>query len=510
MQHDLEHRQSLTPWAWLIGAAAFVFFLATARGYGIFRDELYYLACSEHLGLGYVDQPPLIAWITWAVRHTLGTSLLALRALPAAAAAATILTSAWIARELGGGRFAQSLTALCVAAAPIYLALFTILSMNAFDVLIWSLALAVLVRLLGSDRPHLWLAFGVLVGIGLENKLSVLFLGFGVVVGLLLTPARRHLRTPWPWLGGLIAAVLLAPHVLWQVSHGWPTLEFIRNATENKNLPVSPLDFLGSQVLGLNPAAALVWIAGLGALLAAAWARRWRAIGWAYLAILAVMVFQRGKPYYLSPVYPVLFAAGAVVLERASAERRRWLRPAVAVVVILVSAAVAPLAKPLLPEDALVAYARALGEGPSTDERHELGRLGQFFADMHGWRELALSVATVVDALPPADRARVCIFGQNYGEAGAIDHFGPTLGLPKAISGHNSYWLWGPRGCDGSVVVVIGGDRDGVERVFGSVEAAGVHHAEDVMPYENDLTIWLCREPRIPIEQLWPQVKHYG
>ena len=180
MQHDLE-RQSLTPWAWLIAAAAFVFFIATARGYGIFRDELYYLACSEHLGLGYVDQPPMIAWITWAVRHTLGTSLLALRALPAAAAAATILASAWIARELGGGRFAQCLTALCIAAAPVYLSLFTILSMNAFDILLWALALAVLVRLLASDRPRLWIAFGALVGIGLENKLSMLFLGFGVV-----------------------------------------------------------------------------------------------------------------------------------------------------------------------------------------------------------------------------------------------------------------------------------------------------------------------------------------
>ena len=509
MQHDLE-RQSLTPWAWLIAAAAFVFFMATARGYGIFRDELYYLACSEHLGFGYVDQPPMTAWITWAVRHTLGTSLLALRALPAAAAAATILASAWIARELGGGRFAQGLTALCVAAAPAYLSLFTFLSMNAFDILLWALALGVLVRLLASDRPRLWLAFGALVGIGLENKLSMLFLGFGVVVGLLLTPARRQLRTPWPWLGGLIAAVLFAPHVLWQVAHGWPTLEFIRNATENKNLPLSPLDFLGSQVLGLNPAAAVVWIAGLGALLAAAWARRWRTIGWAYLAILAVMVLQRGKAYYLSPVYPVLFAAGAVVLERVSARRAKWLRAAVPALVLVVGVVVAPLSKPLLAEDALVPYSKALGRSPSTDERHELGRLGQFFADMHGWPELAQSVAGVVDALPPADRARVCIFGQNYGEAGAIDHFGPALGLPKAISGHNSYWLWGPRGCDGSVVVVIGGDREGVERVFASVEAAGIHHAEDVMPYENDLTLWVCREPRIPIEQLWPQVRHYN
>ena len=507
--HDDPQHRPLSPWTWLIAAVVLAFYLATARGYGIFRDELYYLACSEHLGLGYVDQPPLIAWITWAVRHTFGTSLLALRALPAAAAATTVLTAAWIARSLGGGRFAQPLAALCVAVAPVYLSLFTFLSMNAFDVLLWTLALAVLIRVLDDGRPALWIAFGAVVGIGLENKLSMLFLGFGVVVGLLLTPARRHLRTPWPWLGGLTAAVLFLPHVMWQVSHGWPTLQFIRNATTNKNLPLSPLEFLTSQVIGLNPAAAIVWIAGLGSLLVAAWARRWRALAWAYLAILAVMVLQRAKPYYLSPIYPVLFAAGAVALERASAERRRWLRPAVAVAVVLVGAAVAPLAKPLLPEDALVAYARALHQGPSTDEHHKLGRLGQFFADMHGWSELARSVARVVDALPPADRARVCIFGQNYGEAGAIDHFGPALGLPRAISGHNSYWLWGPRGCDGAVVVVIGGEREGLDRVFTSVEAAGVHMAADVMPYEDDLTIWVCRDPQVPIEQLWPQVRHY-
>jgi len=509
MDRDPQHGP-LSPWAWVVAGVAFLFFLATAHGYGIFRDELYYLACSEHVGLGYVDQPPLIAWITWIVRHTLGTSLLALRAVPAAALGATILAAAWTARELGGGRFAQGLTAVCVAVAPIYLALFTILSMNAFDVLLWTLALAILVRTLGSDRPRLWLAFGAVVGIGLENKLSVLFLGFGVVVGLLLTPARRHLRTPWPWLGGLLATLLFAPHVGWQVTHGWPTLEFIRNATAHKNLPLSPLEFLGAQLLGLNPAAAPLWIAGLAALLLAAWARPWRALGWAYLAVLAVMLLQHAKPYYLSPVYPVLLAAGAVTVERASLARRRWLRPAAVTVVILVGAVVAPLAKPLLPEDTLVAYAHALGRAPSSDERQRLGRLDQFFADMHGWPELARSVARVVDALPPADRARVCIYAQNYGEAGAIDLFGPALGLPKAISGHNSYWLWGPRGCDGSVVVVIGGGRDGLDRVFASVEPAGVHHAKDVMPYENDLTIWVCREPKVPIEQLWPEVRHYN
>jgi MFS family permease len=354
----------------------------------------------------------------------------------------------------------------------------------------------------------LWLVFGLLAGIGLENKLSVLFLGVGVGAGLLLAREWRHLRDPRLWIGGGIAMLLFAPHLLWQQAHGWPTPEFVRHATENKNLVLSPLAYLREQMLMMNPLALPLWLAGLVDLLVARNGRRWRALGWTWPVAFVVMAMQHGKPYYLAPIYPLLFAGGGIVLERIA--KRRAAVGAVAVALLAVSGlALAPLAKPLLSEDEYVRYARALGMAPGSDERHALARLPQYFADMHGWPELAAAVGAVAATLPPDERVHACVFGQNYGEAAAIDFFGPAQGAPRAISGHNNYWLWGPRGCDGSVVIVIGGDRADLDEVYAEVTDAGRFECTDCMPYENGQTLWIGRKPKVTIESVWPRIKHY-
>jgi len=498
----------IDPVAAAIAVATALFHIATARGYGWFRDELYYLACSRHLDWGYVDHPPLVALAGFVVRNTLGTSLVALRLFPALCAGATVLVAAAIARQMGGGRTAQAAAATAVALAPVNLSLASVFSMNPIDHLIWALMLLVATRLMVTDDRRLWLLFGALAGIGLENKLSVLFLGAGVAAGLLLAREGRHLIDPRLHAGGAIAAVLFAPHLLWQMAHDWPTAEFVRNATEHKNVALTPLAYLREQIVMMNPLALPLWLAGLALLLFARNGRPWRPLGWAWPVAFAILVFQNGKPYYLAPIYPLLFAAGGLVLEGAA--RRRPAVAGSAVALLAVSGlALAPLAKPLLSEDDYVRYAALFGMTPGSDERKTLGRLPQFFADMHGWPEMAAAVAGVAAALPPEERARACVFGQNYGEAAALDLFGPALGAPRAISGHNNYWLWGPRGCDGSVLIIIGGERADHERVFADVGEAGRFDCVDCMPYEDDQPIWIARGLRVPVRELWPSIQHY-
>jgi len=506
----MEERSSgMSKAVWALAALTFLFFLLTARGYGYFRDELYYLACGEHLDFGYVDHPPLIGIISAGARALLGESLIAIRLLPALAAAATVFLAGAIARELGGGRFAQVLGALATMLSPVYLSLFSILSMNAFDVLIWAAAFWVLARLLRTGDQRLWLAFGVIAGIGLQNKISVLFLGFGLMVGLVLARRWEAFRSGYLWIGGGIAALIFLPHVIWQMAHGWPTLEFMENARKFKMAALSPGAFVIEQVLHAGPIALPIWLSGVAFFLFTRPGRPYRALGWAYLAILALMIGTQAKAYYLGSVYTVLFAGGAVMMEAWTQGRARALRPAVLALIVAGGVLAAPLAKPLLPLETVVRYSAWLGIQAAPAERHELGRLPQFYADMLGWPELAETVARVHRALPAEERPGACIFGQNYGQAGAIDFFGPAYGLPRAISAHNSYYLWGPGDCTGEVVIVIGDDRESLQEVFESVELATKYTCNDCMPFENNKPIWIARRLRQPLAELWPRIKHF-
>ncbi len=485
--------------------------LITSGGYGYFRDEFYYIACSDRLAFGYVDHPPLSVALLRLSRDLFGESLLALRLLPAVAGALAVYLAGRMAADLGGGRFARILAMLATIAAPIYLALNHIYSMNAFDVLLWAAAAALLVRLLRGGPPRLWIVLGLVLGAGLLNKISVLWLGFGLLVGLLATSRRRWLLTRWPWVAGGIAALMFAPHVIWQILHDWPTLEFIHNATTRKMVAVDPLDFVLQQIRVMNPVTLPLWLGGLWFYFFAREGRPFRLLGWIYVTVFAILlVSTASRPGYLSPAYVWLFAAGGLVCENAT---RRWRGPAleagVAALMLLGGAVLAPLALPVLPVETYVRYSRFLGIGPSTSERKELRELPQFYADMHGWEAIVEQVARVHRGLPPEEREKAAVFTFNYGEAGAIDFLGRRHGLPLAISGHNNYWHWGPRDHDGSIVIVIGGSRERLLERFESVEQAGVTDCGYCMPYEDDQPIWICRHLRVPIVELWPDLKHY-
>ncbi|HJQ31818.1 MAG TPA: glycosyltransferase family 39 protein [Pyrinomonadaceae bacterium] len=499
-----------------LAAAKLVLHLLTNGQYGYFRDELYYLACGEHLDWGYVDQAPLIAVVARAERAVLGDSLFAIRFLPALSGAALVFVTGLLARELGGGRFAVVLACVCVIVAPAFLALHTILTMNAFEPLFWTAGAYFVARALKTGDGRYWLWFGLVMGLGLENKHSTLVFGFAVVVGLLLTTARKFFLSKWLWIGGAVAFLIFLPNLLWQISHGWPTVEVLRNADKNQNLPISPLDFFKGQLLLTHPLTFPVWAAGLCFYLFTRAGRNFRALGWAYVVMFVLMIVLRAKVYYLLPVYPVLFAPGGVWFESLFArlaERRslwRLLRPASVALLVLGGAVTAPLALPVLPVETFIRYQRALGlEAPRT-EKLRLAELPQHYADMFGWEEMTRAVASVYNSLPPDERGRCAVFARNYGEAGAIDFFGARYGLPKAIGKHQNYFLWGPRDYTGECVITVGERETDVRKSFDEVELAATITHPYAIPHENNLPVYVCRKPKRPLKEIWPEVKCYS
>ena len=493
-------------------ALAFVVHLVVnvMGGYGYFRDELYYFACSEHLDWGYVDQPPLSIFILALNRIIFGDSLFALRLLPAIAAGVVVFLTGVMAREFGGNRFAQGLASAGMLASPIFLGMFAIFSMNSFDFVFWTLAFFVILKLLKTDQPRYWIILGVVLGLGLLNKIDVLWLGFGILIGLVLTPQRHWLKTRWPWLAGAIAFMLFLPYVLWNVTHGFAHWEFMQNASSRKYSSQTPITFMVGQLLLQNPINVPLWIGGLCWLLFAG-EKRFRFMGLIWVAaFLVLLVNGHSKAEYLAPAYMPLLAAGGVALERwLGGKFLNWLRPTYLALVALCGVFVAPLVLPVLPVETYIRYAASIGMGPTSPEAQRLDKLPQFYADMFGWENMAATVAGVYRGLSAEDQARCGIYAQNYGEAGAIDFFGKKYGLPKATSGHNSYFFWGMRGYSGEVVIVIGGNPNDHRKVFESVEQAAVVTSEYAMPYETNLPVFVCRKLKMPLEQIWPGNKHF-
>ena len=495
-------------WAWIAAPllAVFAVHLAVLGRYGIGWDELYYVACADHLDWGYVDHPPLIAFVTAVTRFLFGDALPTLRLPSLLAGLLAAFVTGLLARELGARRFGQFFATMCVAIAPASLVIDHLLSMNAFDHLFWALAILIVARILGRSEPRLWPLFGLVVGIGLLNKYSIGFFCIALALGLLMTSARRHLVDRRFWLGAGIGGLLFLPHVLWELRHGWPSLEFMHNVTAYKNLPLSPWEFFRGTAAQMNLGALPVWAFGLGYLLFSRQGRPFRALGWVYPILLVVFQTTHAKPYYLAPAYITLFAAGALMFERATSDHA-WLRTPATVLIIIPTLVHSPEFVPLLNEPQLVAYQAWLGDQPKPDERGAVPTtLPIYFATMHGFEDVVRVVARIYHSLPEAERTRTAIYASGYGNAGAVDYFGPRYGLPRAISGHNSYWLWGPRAYTGDIVIVIDAARSDLEQVFATV---GPAETVDSAYAQRKTLVFLCRGLKQPLRTLWPQVRTY-
>jgi hypothetical protein len=508
-------------WFWpaIVAVIYFALQIITATRYGYFRDALYYLACSEHLDWGYVDQPPLIALLACVARHTFGTSLRALLLWPALAGCARILLIAAFARELGAKRFGISLAAVLAAIPAVWIALDHQFAMNAFEAVFWTGCAFVLLRMIRTGDARLWIAFGAIGGLGLENKYSMGFFAAALLLGLLLTPQRKLLWTPWLLAGGGVALLIFLPNLLWNIHHHWPFLELMRNIrASGRDIALPPLKYLGQQALMMAPQILPFWLAGLGFYFFSRRAVAYRVFGWAWVLTIGFFMAMHGKDYYSAPAYAMLLAAGAVATElffesARFAERpklRRFLRGAAFRVPVIGLLLTLPFVLPVLPIEKFIALQKWIGLEPPRTEKNQIGvLLPQYYADEFGWQEMVEQVARVYHSLPPEEQAKTAIYTENYGQAGAIDFFGPRYGLPKAICAHQNYFLWGPRDYTGEIMIIVGAEKiEEARPYFANVDVAAKLDNPYGMPHEQH-PILLARGLKQDLRQIWPRLKHW-
>jgi len=480
--------------------------------YGYFRDEFDYIACGRHLAWGYVDQPPLVPFLTRVSLSVLGDSLRSIRFLPALVSSATVVLTAMIAREFGGRRVALALSAVTILIAPIYLSAGSLLTTNYLEPLFWMGCAYFAILAIQRDDPRYWLWFGVVAGLGMEEKYSIAVLGFATVVGLLLTPQRRLLFSKWIWLGGAAAFLIFLPNLMWNVQNHWPFAELMRNLkADGRDVVLSPWQYFSQQMLLIHPLSAPIWITGLVALFASPRLKPYRVLGWCYVITFTVFVVLKGKNYYLAPIYPMLLAAGAVTME-AGIERLRqgWLKPAIVVVLLAAGAWLTPMIVPVLPVEQFISYMNNLPfKVPRSEHSHMAAVLPQYFADQFGWEEIVAEVAQAWSQIPAGERHDCGIFAQDYGQAGAIDFFGPRYGLPPALSGHQTYFLWGPRGYSGNCLIVLNDRKEDLEDMFEDVEYVG-SSADNPYALERQVPVFICKGTKFgTLEQSWPKLKKW-
>jgi Dolichyl-phosphate-mannose-protein mannosyltransferase len=393
-----------------------------------------------------------------------------------------------------------------VLCAPIYLTFDNFLSMNSFEPVFWMASAAIMLRILNGGDERLWVLFGVVAGLGVLNKHSMLFFGSGLTLGLLLTRARSVFRSIWIWAGAAIVVLIFLPNLLWEIRNHYPTIQLLHTVIGTKYSTVSPFEFIAQQALLTHPLAAPMWLLGLWFFLRDAEGKKYAFLAWTYFAVLAELIALHGKIYYLAPAYVMLLAGGAVWIEKRALPRTgARLKPVLVAPLLLGAAIAAPLAMPILPVQQAVRYCTFWDVKSVHVENVPLGDLPQLFGDMFGWEEQVQAMSRAFHSLPEAERANAALLAYNYGEAGAIDYFGKRYGVPKAISGHNQYGYWGPRGYSGDVVIAIGFPAERLRRSFDEVQPFETISPQYAMPEETNLTIYICRKPKRPLAASWQE-----
>ena len=496
----------------LIALGKFLLHLYFNNRYDYFRDEFDYMACGNHLAWGYVDQPPLVPVLIRISRFVFGDSLRSIRLIPALASSGLVVLTGMIAREFGGRRFALALSAIAILIAPIYLSDGSLLTTNCLEPILWMGCAYCAILAIKREQPRYWLWFGVVAGIGLQEKYSIAVFGFGMVVGLLLTEQRRVFANKWIWLGGLAAFLIFLPNVIWNVQNHFPFVQLMHNIrAEGRDVQLSAVQYFAQEILLLHPLTAPIWITGLFTLLLSSRLKPYRALGWCFLVAFTVFVALKGKNYYLAPIYPMLLAAGAVAIEGGIERLRQgWLKPVTLTVLLASGAWLAPIVVPILPINQFVSYLQKLPfKIPASEHSHMRAALPQHYADQFGWEEIVAETAKAYDQIRPTDRPGCGIFAQDYGQAGAIDFFGPRYGLPPALSGHQSYWLWGPRGYTGNCLIVLDDSPKRLEELFDQVQYVGTS-ADNPYALEREIPVYICRGAKFgTLEKVWPLLKKW-
>jgi hypothetical protein len=522
---------------WAIALAKLVFHIYFNNRYGYFRDEFDYMSCGDHLQWGYVDQPPLIPFLIHLCRAVLGDSLRSIRFIPALASSLLVVQTGVLAHEFGGRRYAALLAAICAVVSPQYLSNGGLLGTNCLEPNLWMGCVYFAILAIKRNDPRYWLWFGVVAGIGMQEKYTIAVFGLGIVVGLLLTEQRRVFLNRWIWLGGVAAFVIFLPNLLWNMHYDWPFVQLMRAIrASGRDVVLGPLQFFISQLLIVNPLVAPIWIRGLVGFLFWRPLRPYRFLGWSYLVTYSVIFFQHGKNYYLAPIYPMLIAAGAVMIESAIEGRKlkqskieqseiessttdaapsarpgwAWLKPVIITVLLVNGVYLAPIVVPVLSPERFLAYTKHLPfKLPVNEYAHARAALPQWYSDQFGWKEIADEAAVAWNRIPVEERADCAIFAQDYGQAGAVDFFGRQMGLPPAISGDRTYWLWGPRGYSGKCLIVLGDRRERLQELFQQVGFVGLS-ADNPWALETQISVNICRGPKFgTLNDLWPKIKRW-
>ncbi len=500
MNEPVEARERPFPWAAVLVVAAVVVapLLAVAGRYGYHRDELYFLACGRRLAWGFVDQPPITPAIARLSEILVPGSLVGLRLWPALMAGALVVVTALAARELGAGRLGQIAVAVIAACMPGFLLAGHLLATETLDLVAWAATTLLVIRIVRRGDPRMWVAVGAVLGIGLENKWSIAFLVAGLLIGLVVTSERRVLFTPWFLVGIAVAFAIWLPNLLWQADHGWPQLDMIRTIQQDSVGVGSAIAWLPLQILITGLVPAIVWVAGLVRVLRDPRTRPYRFLGIAYLVLAAVFALSAGdKFYYAAGLYVPLLGAGALPLERWLMRHRRGLvRPLASVALALTTLVLLPIAIPIIP-------VTSFADSSINDLNPEMG-------EQVGWPDLAREVAHVWRTIPASERSTAIVLSANYGEAGALERFGPSLRLPQPYSGHNTYWWWSTPPASTRTAVLVGWSPSYARRFFGSVVRAGtISNPYGVQNDEEGAPILLARDPVRPLPALWLAMRHY-
>jgi hypothetical protein len=469
--------------------------LLTNGQYGFHRDELYFIDCSKHLDFGYIDMPPLTPFFAKLMIVLLGETLQGLRFFPALLSSFIVFLTGLIAKEMGGRLFAQILASITIIVAPIYLVAGTQFQTIPVDQFFWVLTCYLFIRFINTSNQKLWLIIGLVLGIGLLAKYSIIILAFAIFIGILSSNQRKLLTKLWIWLGVLIALITFLPNILWQIQNGLPVLEHMQALRKDESSPT--LQFLIEQILILHPLNLPIWISGILFFVFSKQGRKYRIIILVYIIPLIVFLLMKGKSYYMGSAYPVLLAGGSVILEiKLLKKQLNWPKYAIPALLLVSSIITSPLWLPILPIEKM----KKLG----------IAEFRYDYREMIGWPELVSSVSKVYNSLPKEEQMNTIIITGNYGEAGSINHYGPKFGLPGAVSGISSYYYWGPSNPNATTVIFVGYPEDYLNRFFSEVTVLEIFKNKyEINNEEQGIQIILCRKPNKPISELWTEFKHF-
>ncbi|MGB8318781.1 MAG: glycosyltransferase family 39 protein [Ignavibacteriaceae bacterium] len=498
----------------IAGLNFFLIYLSSfVKGYGYFIDEFYYIACAFHPALGYVDHPPLAPLVLSVFQYVFGDSLYAVRILPALAASASVFSAGILTKEIGGGIFAQCLAACTMAATPVIVAFGGFYSMNAFEPLLAIILLIFTVKMIKENNPGRWIILGIFMGLGLMNKHTFAVFIIVLVFSLLISGKWRLVINKWFAFGSSIALLIFLPNIIWQILNDYPSIEFYKNVTAYKNVYTPPLAFFLNQLLQMSPATFPIWFAGLIFLIFSKKTNNFRFLLVLFISLFIIMMYSgTSRPDRLVFAYPAVFAGGALFFESFIIKHNlKWFKGVLIAFLYLGLAITIPVILPYFNYDTVGTYTQLLGLNTEVETGNK-PPLPQLIADRIGWEEKFDLVLKAYNSLPDEEKKETIIAAGNYGQAGAIELFGKNYNLPSVVCGHNNYYLWSKSRLHGHVVLQLTNDKN-IEKMKKRFEYVTLYPGEYKNPYvtshENNLIVFICKNPKMQYSEMLDKGKFY-